>query len=149
MTSPVPVAAAASIVMFAVTVVLLTKTVEFTVIPAPENETLAPLTKRDPVIVTVWLVAPCGRELGLTDVTADPRFTVNTPIPTPTPVSGFITVTLRAPVAAPEAIVMFATSDALLTNAVEFTVIPEPENDAPAPVTNPEPVIVTFWLLAP
>jgi len=37
---------------------LLTQFVEFTVIPVPENETVAPLTKPVPLIVIGWFVAP-------------------------------------------------------------------------------------------
>ena len=53
--------------------------------------------------------------------------------------------------AAAPVIVMFAVSDVALTNVVEFTVIPAPENElaSAAPLSNPVPVIVTFWLVAP
>jgi hypothetical protein len=56
----VPVVAAPEIVMLAVTEVELTKVVEFTVIPVPENEAAsgAPETKFVPVIVMLWLAAP-------------------------------------------------------------------------------------------
>jgi hypothetical protein len=43
--------------------------VELTVIPVPENEATAPLTKLVPVMLMLWLVAPCPRELGFADVT--------------------------------------------------------------------------------
>ena len=60
-----------------------------------------------------------------------------------------MTVRLRDPVVALPEIVMFAVSDVELTNVVEFTVIPVPENATVAPETKPVPVIVTFWLVAP
>jgi hypothetical protein len=76
---------------------------------------------------------------------------VNTPAPVAVLPSPFVTVTLRAPVAAAPVIVMFAVSDVALTNVVEFTVIPIPENElaSAGPLSNPVPVIVTFWLVAP
>ena len=49
--------------------------------------------------------------------------TVKTPVPVPLPPSGFVAVTLRAPVVAPAAIVMLAVSDVALVYEVEFTVI--------------------------
>ena len=67
----------------------------------------------------------------------------------PLPASGLVTVTLLAPVAAPEDTVTLAVSEVAETNVVEFTVIPVPENAALAPLTKPVPVIVTFWLVAP
>ena len=60
-----------------------------------------------------------------------------------------MTVTLRVPIAAPAAIVMFAVSEVELLKVVEFTVMPEPENDTPAPLMKPVPVITMFWLGAP
>jgi hypothetical protein len=75
--------------------------------------------------------------------------TVNTPVPVARSPSGFVTVTLPAPVVAPEAIVMFAVKDVALLNVVELTVIPAPENDADAPLTKFVPLIVTLWLVEP
>jgi hypothetical protein len=69
---------------------------------------------------------------------------VNTPVPVATPASGLVTVTLRAPVVAPAVSVMFAVSEVELTNVVEFTVIPVPENAVVAPDWKPVPVIVMF-----
>ena len=70
--------------------------------------------------------------------------TVKTPVPVPTPASGLVTVTLRAPVVAEPKMVMLAVSEVALTKVVELTVIPVPEKEATAPETNPVPVIVTF-----
>ena len=151
-TSRAPVVAFVAIVMFAVTWVALFHVVEFTVMPAPENDAANPaaLTKPVPVIAT-FCVAPCPRDAGLADVTVGPVFTVNLELPVPDPVSGFVTVTLRAPVVAFAAIVMLAVTWVALFHVVEFTVMPVPENDAanPAPLMKPVPVIATFWLVAP
>jgi hypothetical protein len=147
--SRAPVVAPAVIVMLAVSEVALLKVVELTVIPAPENATVAPDTNPVPVIVMFWLVAPWARELGLVEDTLGPVFTVNTPVPVPAPASGFVTVRSPAPVLAPAATVMLAVSDVPLTNVTEFTVIPAAENATVAPDTNPVPVIVMFWLVAP
>ena len=80
-----------------------------------------------------------------------PALTVKAPVPVALVVSGFVTVTLRAPVVAPEAIVMFAVTSVALTNVVELTVMPVPENEAasPAPLSKFVPLIPTFWLVAP
>jgi hypothetical protein len=63
-----PVPALPAIVMLAVSEVELTKLTELTVIPDPENPTVAPDTKLVPVIVIVWLVAPWSNEAGATEV---------------------------------------------------------------------------------
>src|SRR5919198_295204 len=110
--------------MFAVSCVALTKLVELTVIPVPEKLTAAPLTKPVPLTVMLWLAAPWPRELGLVDVTVGAALTVKQPLHDPVPASGFVTVTSRAPVAAPAVIVMFAVSCVELTKVVELTVIP-------------------------
>jgi hypothetical protein len=144
-----PAAALAATVMLAVKDVELKNVVELTVIPVPENVTVAPEMKPVPVIVTVWLLAPCPRELGLVDVTAGAGFTVNAPVPVATSPSGLVTTTLRAPVAALPEIVMFALSEVELTKETELTVMPDPENPAVAPETKLVPVIVTVWLVAP
>jgi hypothetical protein len=53
-----PVVAFDARVMFAVSDVAETNVVEFTVMPVPENDATAPLTKFVPVIVMFWLAAP-------------------------------------------------------------------------------------------
>ena len=45
--------------ILAVSCVALTNVVELTVIPVPENAAVAPVSKPVPVMVMVWLVAPC------------------------------------------------------------------------------------------
>ena len=57
-TSWASVGAAPGIVMFAVSVVALDHVVEFTVMPVPENDATAPLTKLAPLMVTFRFVAP-------------------------------------------------------------------------------------------
>src|SRR5689334_14932397 len=116
--------------MLAVSEVALTNVLELTVMPAPEHVAAAPDTMLLPVIVMFWLVAPWPRELGDVDATDGAALTVNTPVPVPTPASGFVTVTLPAPVVALEATVMFATSVVEFVKLVELTVIPVPENVA-------------------
>src|ERR1019366_8111927 len=106
-------------------------------------------TKFVPVTVMFWLVAPSSREDGVVEVTVGAALTVKIPVPVPTPASGLVTVTFPAPVVAPEEIVMLAVSVVALTKVVELTVIPLPEKVAAAPLTNPVPVTVMFWLVAP
>ena len=66
--SRVPTVAPTESVMFAVTCVMLLKVIELTVMPVPENETMAPLTKPPPAIDDVLAAGPliaggrcCGR----------------------------------------------------------------------------------------
>ena len=44
---------------------------------------------------------------------------------------------------------MLAVSEVALPKVVELTVIPVPEKVVAAPETNPVPVIVMVWLVAP
>jgi hypothetical protein len=148
-TLPAPRVAPALIEMVTVSEVVLLKVVEFMVIPDPENAGVAPLTKLVPLIVTTKLLAPRSPEFGVVEVTVGPALTVNTPVPVALLLSGLVTVTLRAPVAAPPLIETLAVSDVALTKVVELTVIPVPENEAVAPLSKPEPVTVTLKLVAP
>ena len=129
-----PVLAAPEIVMLAVSWVALTNVVELTVIPIPENTVLAPLSKPVPVIVMVWPLAPCPRELGLVEVTEGAALTAKTPVPVAVVRSGLVTVTFRAPVVAAPEIVMLTVSWVELEKVVELTVTPVPENTALAPL---------------
>src|SRR6266511_978776 len=139
-----PVVAPTAIEMFAVTWVALLNVVEFTVMPVPENEALAPLWKPVPVIAMSWLIAPWPRELGLVEVTVGRALTVKHPVHDPVPASVLVTVTSRAPVVAPPAMVMLAVTWVALLKVVELTVMPVPENDAFAPLTKFVPVITMF-----
>ena len=84
-------------------------------------------------------------------MTVGAALTVKTPVPVAFVVSGFATVTLRAPTLAFEAIVTFALTSVELTKLVELTVMPVPENEAarPVPLSKFVPLIATIWLLAP
>ena len=146
-----PVVAFDAIVMSAVSEVALTNVVELTVMPVPENATASdpPLSKFAPVIVIVWLLAPCPRELGLVDVTVGAGLTVNAAVAVATSPSGLVTETLRDPVAALPEIVMLAVTEVELTKLTELTVIPDPENPTVAPDMKLVPVIVIVWLVAP
>jgi hypothetical protein len=93
-TSRAPATAFAAMVTLAVSDVAVLKVVEFTVIPEPENDTIAPDTNPLPVTVTFWFAAPCGRLFGLSEVTVGPAFTVKEFARVPTPASGLVTVTL-------------------------------------------------------
>src|SRR5437764_8659851 len=148
-TSRTPDAALAATVMLAVSDVEVLKVVELTVMPVPENVAVAPFTNPVPAMVMLWLVAPWPRELGLVEVTVGAASTVKIPVPVAEALSGFVTVTLRDPVVAPDAMVMLTVSEVELLKVVELTVIPVPENEAVAPLTKLVPVIVTFWLVAP
>jgi hypothetical protein len=147
-TFPAPVVAVDAIVMLAVSWVLLTKVVEFTVIPPAENVAAAPLENPVPEIVMFWLAAPWPREDGLVEETVGAETTVKQLAHEPIPASGLVTVTALLPVVAFDAIEMVAVSWVLLTNVVEFTVIPLPKV-AVAPLTKFEPFTVMLWLLAP
>jgi hypothetical protein len=143
-TLPAPVLAPAATVMFAVSEVPLTNVTEFTVIPTAENDTVAPETKPVPVIVMFWLVAPWPREAGLVEVTVGAAFTVKRPVPVAVLRSPLVTVTFRAPTVAPAASETLTLNEVALTNVVELTVIPVPENATArdAPLMKPVPVIV-------
>jgi hypothetical protein len=86
----VTVTSLAVVFAFAVTVTLTVIRVEDTVgvpklTPVPETDTLAPVAKLLPLIVTVWLVAPWPSELGLTEEIVGPAFTVKQPVQVPVP----------------------------------------------------------------
>src|SRR5438132_14039711 len=66
----------------------------------------------------------------------------------PTPASVLVTVTVRAPVAAPDSTVIVAFSSVELTKLVDSTVTPAPKLEL-APLTRLEEWRVGDWLLAP
>ena len=74
----------------------------------------------------------------------NPAFSVTVALP-----SLLFTVTFRAPVPAFAVMVTLTVSEVAELNVVEFTVIPEPENDTAAPDKKFVPVIVKFWFDAP
>ncbi len=141
-----PVLAKDSIETFAFSSVELTKVVDSTITPEP-NEELAPPAKPLPLMTTVSVpfLLP---EFGLADSTFGSALTVNPPASVSTPPSGLVTVTVRAPVLAPASTETFADSSVELTKVVDSTVMPEPNDDV-APLTKPLPLIDTVCLLAP
>jgi hypothetical protein len=136
-------------VTMAVTLVALTNVVELTVMPVLEKAAVAPVAKPVPVIVTLLLTEPRGSAAGVIAVTVRGPVTLKTPVPNAAAPPGSVTVTLRAPTAAVAAMVMLAVTLVALTNVVEFTVMPLPENTVVAPVAKPVPVMVTFWAVVP
>lgn len=143
-----PVVALGAIVIVAVSCVALTNVVEATVIPAPKDDaSCAPLSKPVPWIVTLRLLAPSSPDPGEAEAIVGAGFTENTD-PVAISPSGFVTLTVRAPIAAVEAIVMFAVSCVALRNVVELTVTPAP-NDALAPCTKLVPSSETLKPVAP
>jgi hypothetical protein len=139
-----PVAAPAATVTGTVIVVELATVTAPVAMPVPLNTTVAPLAKPVPVIVTVVGPVPWAIAFSDVEVTVGPALTVNMPVPVPAPPSGFVTVTSRTPVAAPDAIVMPAVNCVALTKLVLFTVMPVPLKLAVAPLTKPVPLIVMF-----
>src|SRR5690348_2897603 len=84
-TARAPVAAPDSTLIVAFSSVELAKLVDSTVIPVPENDTLAPLWKLAPLTTITCLAAPWPRELGLADSTVGPASTVKPATSEPTP----------------------------------------------------------------
>src|SRR5919197_342010 len=84
--------------MLAVSWVLLTKVVEFTVMPPAENVAAAPLENPVPEIVMFWLAAPWPREAGLVEETVGAETTVKQLAHEPIPASGLVIVTALLPV---------------------------------------------------
>ena len=121
-----------------------------TVIPVPENATVAPDWKPVPARLTFWFVAPRPRELGFVDVGFGRAVTVKQLVHVAEATgAGFVTVTLRSPRVAPAVSVMFAVSCVALTFVTELTVMPVPENateppNVPLAPPKPVPLIVTF-----
>jgi hypothetical protein len=142
-------AAVEATVTVAVSWVELTKVVELTVMPVPENEAVAPLTKPVPLIVMLWLLAPCPSELGLVEETVGAGLTVKPPLLVAVLPSPLVIDTSRGPVAADADTVTFALSWVALVKVIELTVIPDPNEAASEPLMKPVPVIVMAWLLAP
>jgi hypothetical protein len=143
-----PVAAPDSTVILAVSSVELTKLVDSTVIPVPKDA-VAPEAKLLPLTVIVCLLAPWPRELGVVDSMVGPALTVKPLSSDAESPSGFVMLTVRPPVVALDATVMFAFSSVELTNVVELSVTPVPENDTVAPLTKFVPITLTFWFAAP
>lgn len=151
LTSRAPGSAPVAMVTLATTVFGLWKVVEFTVIPPPEKEAVAPATKLVPVIVTSWRTEPRGRELGFVEATVGvwAVATLKQPAHDPVAPPGLVTVTSRVPAAAPGVTVTLTVKTLLLWKVVELTVIPPPEKAAVAPGRKLAPEMVTSRLVEP
>jgi hypothetical protein len=103
----------------------------------PPNETAAPATNPDPVIVTE---APpeAGPDAGETEVIVGGALYVNPLVSVPDCPSGLVTTTLTVPA---ECAGVVAVMDEPLTTVTPVAAIPPIETVAPE--TNPDPVIVT------
>ena len=125
----------------AVSVVAETTDTLDTVIPAPAL-IVAPATNPDPVTVTA-MVAPAVPWLGVTELTVTAAAAIeNPPVSVPVPPPGLMTLTSRAPDAAPAAMVSVAVSCVADTREIFDAEIPTPALRV-APVANPDPLIVT------
>jgi hypothetical protein len=118
-----------------VPVMLVAETVD-TVSAAPPSETVAPVWKSDPAMVTA--VPPrLGPLDGVIDVTVGAATYVKHPEHVPVCVSGFVTVTVTAPAACA------AVVPVMLVALIVETVSADPPNDTVAPVWKPLPFTVT------
>ena len=111
----------------------LSRVTLMTFTPLPENDTCGVATKLFPAIVTAADADPWSLLVGDTAVTVGAALTVNVVVATP--VSGLVTVNVRAPVAAVPASDTFTVSCVALFHVVEFTVTPVPETTDVAPFT--------------
>jgi len=144
-----PVVAPLAIVMFAVNDVEVLNVVELTVMPVPENVALAPLTNPVPTSPMFCETEPWPRLVGDVDVNVGPVLTVKQFGHVAAWVSAFVIVTSRKPVAAPDAIVMFAVAVVVETYVVELTVIPAPEKETVALCAKLVPVTVMSEFVVP
>ncbi len=127
-TSRVPVAAPAAMVMLAVAKVVVATTTEFTVILAPKLAEVTPSIKLVPFKITARV---CKRfpEVGTMLVKVGAGFCTAKvwAAEVPPPGTALVAVTLRLPVAASTATVIFMVIWVALSTVVEFTVMPAPE----------------------
>jgi hypothetical protein len=136
-----PVVAPEEIVMLAVSVLELTKVVEWTVIPGP-NLALAPPRKFEPRMSTEML-APLAPWLGEVEVGAGAAWIWRHPVHVADcPLD--VTDTLRFPTGAVAVAFTLIVSWLLLTKVVEATVTPVPETEAVAPDWKFVPFTVRF-----
>jgi hypothetical protein len=118
-------------------------------IPVPENETVAPVTKPVPVIANASFVAPCPIEIGSTEMAVVPASMVRHAEQVPACESVFVTVTSRSVRAAPP-----DTERGTMRLVGELTVTvpavtPVPETVTTAPFAKWVPVRVTSTAEAP
>src|SRR5258708_33924030 len=104
-----------------------------------------------PTITSLAIVALRLPEFGVTLVTVGGgftrAFTVNAAAALPVCASGFVTVTVRAPSVAANAMVMFAERCVEFVNVQEVTVMPAPKLQVP-PDWNPVPVMTVTSVAA-
>jgi hypothetical protein len=144
-TSRAPSAVVPPMTKLAVIDVLLTTVTLSTVTPPPLTAMVAPETKFVPVSVTAT-VAARSPLVGLMLVSVGGGgFTVKVSAPVVPP--AVVTVTSRAPVAAPPSIVKVAVIDVSLTTVTSLTVMPVPLTVTVAPETKLVPVSVTATAL--
>jgi hypothetical protein len=118
-----------------------------TVIPGFENDSVAPGWKLLPDIVMGLFVAPTPSEAGATELIVGSGSTVKDAVPTP--LSGFVTVSVPDPVVAdPEIVIVTVMSFGSMKLAL-LTVIPGLENVTVAPFWNALPVIEMILFAAP
>ena len=129
--------------------VLLTKVVEATVMPPP-NDTVAPVRNEPvgPVMTRTWVV-PWARCDGVTDETVMPALAVTCrhAVQAPVPPSGFVTVAVRVPTVAVFPTFTVARNSVALTRCSAVTVTPPPkETVAPVRMPAPRTVSTAPWL---
>jgi hypothetical protein len=118
------------------------------VTPVPEAETVGVATYPVPVIVT-GRREPRVIVFGVTEVVVGAALTVNPPVDVAELPFGLVTVTLRAPVAAPWAMSMTTVSWVADWRVTESTVIPDPENETVGALSNPVPAMTIERFCAP
>ena len=145
-----PISASAAIETDATSSVGLTKSgVSTRVMPVPENETVAPSWKPEPVTVTSWPTTPCGRRLGDSAVVTGISVIDSTVLAVWMPPSGLVSVSERA---SSDAV---GDTDTVSTTKVDddtttlSMVTPVPEKAAVIPDWNPEPLTATSADVAP
>jgi hypothetical protein len=147
-TSRAVLAALAEMEMFTLSVVAFVTPTEFTVMPVPEKVTIAPAWKPVPATVRLRL-DPLAPVAGDTFVTVGAALIVKQFVHVPVPLSVFVTVTLRAPTVASDAIVTLTVSCVELSRVLLLTVTPVPEKTtvpAYGPFAPPKFVPVTIRL---
>ena len=145
-TSRPPAAAVDAIDMLAVICVRLVTVKEFTVTSEPSVNALVPEMNPVPVTSTsrVCPRIPLAGAIVVIVGVGFPTLNTLTRVAVPPPGGAFVTLTLRVPVLALTATVMFAIALVEDKTISEFTVMPVPKEAVVTPVAKLAPVIVTF-----
>ena len=129
-----------------------TRVTECTVIPVPENTTedgvQVPLTKLKPTTLMVSLIGPAAHLGGQRGQAVRALVDVQAAVQVAPASPGFVTVTLRLPIAAPLVTETSAVRWVASTKVVE-AVTPVPEIATVLPATKPVPTMDTGKLMAP